>query len=129
MKPDELLTEVRLPLLGTGWRTGFAEFSRRAGDYALAMCAAVLRIEDGRVAEARIGVGGASDRPVRIAAAEALLVGSDGAAEIRREAGRIAADTIEPLEDMQVSGDFRRQLVRAMVDRAIVQAISLQAAS
>ena len=126
LEPDELLTEVRLPLLGNDWHTGFAEFSRRAGDYALAMCAAVLRVEDGHVAEARIGVGGASDRPMRIPAAEALIVGSDGGAEIRREAGRIAADAIEPLEDMQASGDFRRQLVRAMIDRAIAQAMSSQ---
>jgi len=43
LEPDELLTEIRLPLLDDGWRTGFAEFSRRAGDFALAMCAAFLR--------------------------------------------------------------------------------------
>src|SRR5579863_9586310 len=61
LEPDELLTEIRLPLLDAGWQTGFAEFSRRAGDYALAMCAAFLRIADGRVVEARIGVGGAAD--------------------------------------------------------------------
>src|SRR5882757_3073164 len=35
LEPDELLTEIRLPLLGEDWRTGFAEFSRRAGDFAL----------------------------------------------------------------------------------------------
>jgi aerobic carbon-monoxide dehydrogenase medium subunit len=123
LEPDELLTEVRLKLLGEGWRCGFAEFSRRAGDYALAMCAAVLRVEDGRVAEARIGIGGAADRPTRIAEAEAALVGSDGGAGVRREAGNIAADAIEPLEDIQASADFRRQLVRAMVDRAVAQAV------
>jgi aerobic carbon-monoxide dehydrogenase medium subunit len=52
LEPDELLTEVRLPLFDDRWRSGFAEFSRRAGDYALAMCAAFLRIEDGKIAEA-----------------------------------------------------------------------------
>jgi aerobic carbon-monoxide dehydrogenase medium subunit len=122
LEPDELLTEIRLPLLSEEWRTGFAEFSRRAGDYALAMCAAVLRIEDGRVVEARLGVGGAADRPSRIAEAEELLVGSDCNTEIRREAGRLAADAIEPLEDVQANADFRRQLVRAMVERALTQA-------
>src|SRR5215831_19456390 len=54
LEPDELITEIRLPLLNEAWRTGFAEFSRRAGDYALAMCAVFLRFEDGRVVEARI---------------------------------------------------------------------------
>src|SRR5438876_4821636 len=36
LEADELLTEIRLPLLAPDWRIGFAEFSRRAGDYALA---------------------------------------------------------------------------------------------
>ena len=122
LEADELLTEVRLPLLGSDWRTGFAEFSRRAGDYALAMSAAFLRMEDGRVVEARIGVGGATDRPLRIAAAEQILIGSQAGADVRREAGNIAAAAIEPLEDVQASAEYRRDLVRAMVGRAIAQA-------
>ena len=124
LEPDELLTEIRLSLLDDGWRTGFAEFSRRAGDYALAMCAAFLRFEDGRIVEARIGVGGATDRPSRIAAAEAVLTGTDGGPGIVREAGTIAAETIDPLEDIQASGGFRRDLVRAMVERALGQAFT-----
>ena len=123
LQPDELLTEIRLPLLlDDGWRTGFAEFSRRAGDFALAMCAAFLRFEDGRIIEARIGLGGATDRPSRIAAAEALLTGTDGGPGIRREAGNIAAETIDPLEDIHASAEYRRDLVRAMVGRALDQA-------
>jgi aerobic carbon-monoxide dehydrogenase medium subunit len=124
LEPDELLTEIRLPLLDDGWRTGFAEFSRRAGDYALAMCAAFLRFEDDRIVEARIGVGGATDRPLRIAAAEAALIGTVGGPGILREVGNIAAETIEPLEDIQASAAFRRDLVRAMVKRALDQAFA-----
>jgi aerobic carbon-monoxide dehydrogenase medium subunit len=124
LEPDELLTEIRLPLLDDGWRTGFAEFSRRAGDFALAMCAAFLRFEDGRIVEARIGLGGATDRPSRIATAEAALVGTDGGPSIFREAGNIAAETIDPLEDIHASAGFRRDLVRAMVVRALDQALT-----
>src|SRR5271156_82131 len=124
LEPDELLTEIGLPLLDDGWRTGFAEFSRRAGDYALAMCAAFLRFEDGRIVEARMGVGGAPDRPSRIAAAEAILTGTDGGPSIVREAGKIAAETIDPLEDMHASAAYRRNLVRAMVGRALDQALT-----
>jgi carbon-monoxide dehydrogenase medium subunit len=124
LKPDELLTEISLPLLNNAWRTGFAEFSRRAGDYALAMCAAFLRFEDGRIVEARIGLGGATDRPSRIAAAEAVLIGTDGRPDILRETGNIAAETIDPLEDIHASATFRRDLVRAMVRRALDQALT-----
>jgi carbon-monoxide dehydrogenase medium subunit len=128
LEPDELLTEIRLPLLDTSWKTGFAEFSRRAGDYALAMCAAFLRVEDGKIVEARVGVGGGArappPRPLRINAAEELLIGSDGGADTRRAAGDVAAEAIEPLEDVQASAAFRRDLVRAMVGRALAQAIA-----
>jgi carbon-monoxide dehydrogenase medium subunit len=124
LEPDELLTEIRLPLLDDSWRTGFAEFSRPAGDYALAMCAAFLRFEAGRIVEVRIGLGGATDRPSRIAAAEAVLTGTDGGPSILREAGNIAAETIDPLEDIQASAEFRRDLVRAMVGRALEQAFT-----
>ncbi len=123
LEPDELLTEIRLPLLDAGWRTGFAEFSRRAGDYALAMSAAFLRVEDGRIVEARIGVGGAADRPSRIAAAEQILIGSDGSRDAARAAANAAAQAIEhPLEDVQAGAEYRRDLVRAMVERAVAQA-------
>jgi carbon-monoxide dehydrogenase medium subunit len=129
LKPDELLTETRLPLLDDRWRSGFAEFSRRAGDYALAMAAALLRIEDGRVVEARLGIGGAAECPARIAAAEAALVGSNGGVEARRQAGALAAAAIEPLEDVQAGADYRRHLVRAMVERALTQAMATEAAA
>jgi aerobic carbon-monoxide dehydrogenase medium subunit len=124
LESDELLTEIRLPVLDDEWRAGFAEFSRRAGDYALAMCAAFLRFEDGRIVEARIGVGGATDRPSRITAAEGLVIGTDGGSSIRREAGNIAAETIDPLEDIHASAGYRRDLVRAMVGRALDQAVT-----
>ncbi len=70
---DELLTEVRLPLLPADTRFGFCEFSRRAGDFALAMSLVTYRLKDGKIAEPRVGVGGAEANPRRIAEAEAVL--------------------------------------------------------
>jgi carbon-monoxide dehydrogenase medium subunit len=119
---DELLTEIRLPLFDASWRSGFAEFSRRAGDYGLAICAAFLRSEQGHIVEARVGIGAAADRPSRIAAAEQALIGSDGGGAARRAAAHAAAQAIDPLEDMQANAEFRRDLVRAMVERALMQA-------
>ena len=48
---DELLAEVRLPLLPAETRTGFAEFNRRAGDFAFAMAVVAYRVKDGRIFE------------------------------------------------------------------------------
>jgi carbon-monoxide dehydrogenase medium subunit len=43
LEADEVLTEARLPILDSSWRTGFYEFSRRVGDFAIAMTAVALR--------------------------------------------------------------------------------------
>jgi carbon-monoxide dehydrogenase medium subunit len=119
---DELLTAARLPLLAADTRFGFCEFSRRAGDYALAMTLATFRIEDGVMVEPRVGVGGAESFPRRIAEAENALDGKPPDAAAFRAAAEAAADAIDPLEDMQANAEYRRDLVRAMTRRALERA-------
>jgi aerobic carbon-monoxide dehydrogenase medium subunit len=124
LRPDELITEVRLPALGPDWRFGFAEFSRRAGDFALSMALAALRLDGGRIAEARIGVGGAGDRPLRISEAEQVLQGTVPGPEALAEAGAIAAAAVDPFEDLHASVAYRRDLVRVMTKRALERALA-----
>jgi aerobic carbon-monoxide dehydrogenase medium subunit len=119
---DELLAAARLPLLSNDTRFGFCEFSRRAGDYAIAMALATLRIEDGTIVDPRVGVGGAEASPRRIAQAEAALAGRPPDAAVLRAAADAAADAIEPLEDIQADAAYRRDLVRAMTYRALERA-------
>src|SRR6201981_3473474 len=58
LRDDELLVEARLPLLPTGTRCGFYEFSRRAGDFALAAAVGTYRLDGGKIAQPRVAVGG-----------------------------------------------------------------------
>jgi carbon-monoxide dehydrogenase medium subunit len=122
LRPDELLAEVRLPPFAGGWRGGFVEFARRAGDFALAMSLVLVRIERGAIAEARVGVGGAGDRPLRIEAAERGLVGQMPDAKAFTAAGEAAAAAVDPMSDLHASAAYRRDLVRAMVRRALERA-------
>ena len=119
---DELLLEARLPLLAPDTRCGFYEFSRRAGDYALAMALVAFRLEDGVIAEPRIGIGGAEAQPRRIAAAEAVLAGRKPDDESFRAAAEAAADAVEPMEDIHADAEFRLDLVRAVTRRALERA-------
>jgi carbon-monoxide dehydrogenase medium subunit len=119
---DELLAGARLPLLGEDTRFGFCEFSRRAGDYAIAMTLATLRLDHGTIVEPRVGVGGAEAVPRRIPEAEAALAGQPPEAAVLRAAAEAAADAIEPLEDIQADAVYRRDLVRAMTRRALERA-------
>jgi len=121
---DELLAEARLPLLSNDTRFGFNEFSRRAGDFAMAASLATYRVQDGKIRDARVGVGGAESFPRRIPEAEAALNGNAATDAAFRVAADAAAKAIDPLEDHQTNADYRRDLVRAVVRRALEQSVS-----
>ena len=122
LEDDELLEQARLPVLGPDIRWGFYEFSRRAGDYALAMALATFRLERGVMVEPRVGLGGVEASPRRIPEAEAVLAGRPPDIGIFRRAAEAAADAIDPLEDIQASAEYRRDLVRAVTRRALERA-------
>jgi carbon-monoxide dehydrogenase medium subunit len=119
---DELLTEVRLPLLPADTRTGFYEFSRRAGDFAIAMALAAYRVESGRIVDPRIAVGGVEPHARRISEAEQALVGKAPGPDAFAAAAERAAAAVDPMEDVNNSAQYRRDLVRTVVRRALEQA-------
>ncbi len=124
LEEGELLTEVRIPLLSNDTRWGFSEFNRRAGDFALAMALVTYRLEDGIIAEARIGIGGAEDKARRIPEAEQALEGQKPEPEAFQAAADAAAAAVDPLSDFTTSADYRRGLVGTMTRRALEQAAS-----
>jgi carbon-monoxide dehydrogenase medium subunit len=119
---DELLVETRLPLLESGARFGFYEFSRRAGDYGIALALVTFVMVDGLIAEARVGVGGAEDRPRRLQDAEKVLMGHAPSARIFDDAAAAAAAAVDPMEDQQADAAYRRDLVRVVTRRALERA-------
>jgi aerobic carbon-monoxide dehydrogenase medium subunit len=119
---DELLTEVRLPLLAADTRTGFYEFSRRAGDFAIAMALATYRLEGGKIVDPRVAVGGAEPHARRIAEAEQALAGKAPGADAFVAAAERAEAAVDPMEDINNSAQYRRDLVRTVVRRALEQA-------
>jgi len=118
---DELLVEARLSLLSKDTKFGFNEFSRRAGDFAMSAALVSYRLQGGKIADARVGVGGAEASPRRIAEAEAALGGQTPGDSVFRAAAEAAAKAIDPLEDHQTNAEYRRDLVRAVVRRALEQ--------
>jgi aerobic carbon-monoxide dehydrogenase medium subunit len=122
IKDDELITAVELPLLPPDTRTGFCEFSRRSGDFAIVMVLSTYRLEAGRMAEARIGLGGAEATPRRITDAEMILNGQEPKPAVFAAAAEAAAAVIEPLDDNNNSTEYRRALVRALVPRSLADA-------
>jgi carbon-monoxide dehydrogenase medium subunit len=116
---DELLVEARLPLPPPDTHFGFYEFSRRAGDFAIAMALATYRLEDGRMVEPRLGIGGAEPKPRRITQAERMLEGQNPGPDAFAAAAEAAARAVEAMEDSNYSADYRRDLVRTVAYRAL----------
>jgi carbon-monoxide dehydrogenase medium subunit len=123
---SELLERVRVPALGPGWGWGFAEVARRRGDFALVAAAALARVADGRVVEARVGLCGVGDRPVRLGAVEIAAEGA-GADELGERIGPI--EGLEPPSDTNATADHRRHLARVLALRALTDAVSRGAAA
>jgi carbon-monoxide dehydrogenase medium subunit len=124
LREDELLREVRIPILPKGTFAGFAEYSRRAGDYAIAMAVATYRLSNGTMSDTRIAVGGAEAAPRRIAAAERSLIGRAPNVGAFQTAADEARKIVDPLDDPSISADYRRSIVRATVGRALENAVT-----
>jgi carbon-monoxide dehydrogenase medium subunit len=110
LRPDELLTEVVLPRQSSR-PFGFAELSRRHGDFALA--GAILLLRPARLV--LFGLGGA---PARAREAEKAL--DEGASPA--EAAELATRDLNPVDDVHADGAYRRHVASVLVRRAIEEA-------
>ena len=119
---DEILVEVRLPILPADTRFGFYEFNRRAGDFALAMALVTYRVEDGMISAARVAVGGVEPQPRRIAQAEQVLAGRPPDRAAFEAAAAAVAAAVDPLDDATTTASYRRDLAQTVTRRALEQA-------
>ncbi len=120
LKPDEIITEVRLPAWPAQRRFGFQEFARRRGDFAMAG-AALFYDEDGagKARDAHAGAIGVADRPLRLAAVEQVLNGHTIDEAVIAKAEAAASAAVDPADDIHASGAYRKALIGVMVERAL----------
>jgi aerobic carbon-monoxide dehydrogenase medium subunit len=122
LEEDELLIEVRLPILPADTRFGFYEFNRRAGDFALGMALVAFRLQGGVIREPRVALGGIESQPRRIAEAEQLLAGRAAERAAFEAAAAAVASVVDPLEDAVTSATYRRDLSVTVTRRALERA-------
>ena len=124
LNPDEILTEIRIPALGSNTGAAYAKMANKASHYAIVGVAAVVSVDvGGHCTSARIGITGAGASASRATESESRLVGSslDDAA-IFSAAGH-AADGIELNEDIHASAEYREHLTKVFALRAIRAAV------
>lgn len=124
LEPDELVTEVRVPLPARGMGWGFAEVARRHGDFALVGAVALVELgADRRVSKARLGFFGVGGTPVRGAAGEAVLAGHEPTPGRLREAARAAAAGLVPESDLHATAEYRRRVAEVLAERTLTAAL------
>jgi carbon-monoxide dehydrogenase medium subunit len=123
LEPRELLTEIRIPALPPRAVIAHEKFSVHERPALTVSC--FVRADDGHVAEARIAVGSVSASPARVPEAESLLVGLplEPGSDRLQAAGEIAAEAVTPLEDLNGSAEYKRNLVRVYVARCCATAL------
>jgi carbon-monoxide dehydrogenase medium subunit len=123
LEPGELLVSVAVPVTADGTGAAYVKHRHPASRYAVAGAAAVVSVEGGSCAAARVVVGGVSANPVVVAAAGDALVGSAPNAEAIAAAAAHVGDALgEPLSDTYASGEYRVHLAQVLAKRALTAA-------
>ena len=124
MEEGDLLTAVSFPIWSG--RCGFAvdEVARRHGDFAQVGVAAAVAIGDeGEVRRAGIAVAGVATEPVIAVAVVDGLVGQQPAAALVEQLAAEFAAGLKPPADLHGTAEYRRQLVRHLLPRAVDQSV------
>ena len=120
----EILTEVRVPSPKPHSGGAYIKLERKVGDYATTAVAVQLQLDGDVCAAIRIGLTNVSPTPMRATAAESSLIGKRLSAENLAEAGRLAASACEPSSDLRGSEEYKRDVTRVVLKRAVELAYS-----
>lgn len=123
LEPDDLLRAVRIPLPPAGARLVHRKLAFRERPAVTVTC--LVRVEGGRVAEARVAVGSVGPRALRARAAEQALLGAASEDEgALARAGELAAEAAGAVEDANGSVEYKENLVRVLVRRSLAEALA-----
>ena len=125
LRPDELLTAIRIPLPQPHTGSAHVKFlPRTADDYATVGVAATIRLDPatGTCQDCRIALGSVGSTPLRALPAEGVVRGQRLTPELLREAGAVAQQQTDPISDTRGSADYKRAMAGVFVRRALEQA-------
>ena len=120
-QPDEILVDVSFPALTLNQRGIFVKLGlRRTHAISVVNAAALLSLDDdGRVSSARIALGSVAPTIRRVPGAEDALVGSILDEARIAQAAELAAQAASPIDDLRAGAEYRRDIVRVLVQRAL----------
>ena len=124
LEPSEVVTEIRLPLLPAHSGSTYEKLANRASHYAIAGCAAVITLSTDRTCtSASVAITGVSVKPARATAVENALTGKVLDETTIATAANSAVDGLELVEGIHGTKDYRAEMARVMVKRALTRAM------
>jgi aerobic carbon-monoxide dehydrogenase medium subunit len=121
LEPDEILIEARVSRAPQG--SSYFKVERRAGDYASAALGVAVWMSGDQIEESRIGMCSVGSTTLRATAAEEVLEGQSPDEEHYKQAAERAAQECDPPDDARGTPEYKRDLVRVLVVRALEQAV------
>jgi 4-hydroxybenzoyl-CoA reductase subunit beta len=116
---DELLTDIAVPDQ-TGWRSAYWKLRRRGSfDFPVASAAVAVRMDAGRVAEARLALGAVASRPLLSVRAREILAGQPLSDDTIAAAADAAYDIAKPMDNTDFELVWRKKMVKALVTAAL----------
>jgi aerobic carbon-monoxide dehydrogenase medium subunit len=124
LRKSEILTEVRVPVLPPRSGGAYLKLERGSSDLAIVGVAAVMTLDStGACKDARLGLAGVGSTPIRATEAEDVLKGQMPSDELVAEAGEKAGEMSKPASDIRGSAEYKRDMVKVHVRRAIRQSL------
>ncbi len=121
LEPGEVMTEIRMPALD-GYGFAYRKFNRRQEDWAMAAVCALVQVQDGVVADARVGLTHMASTPLRARAVEDALRGQPLTRESVAAAAQHADEGTDPPGDLNATPEYKRHLARVLCRRALAEA-------
>lgn len=123
MEPEEVLTQLRIPVPGARSGSAFIKFRRRSGDFATASVAVQLTLAPDHTCQSiGIGLGAAATHPLKAESAEGLLVGTDLDDSAVASACDAIDDISEPIADLRGPVLYKKELLKTLFRRALALA-------
>jgi len=124
LAPDEILTEIRIPVPPPKSGGAYRKLERKVGDFATAAAAVQLTLGGGgEIAQVGIGLTGMGDVAIKAIDAESYLKGKQAKPVAVTEASRLAAAATEPTADRRGTVEYKREMARVLTERALRLAI------
>ena len=124
IKPDEIVTEVRIPVGKEQGGGAYLKLERKVGDFATVAVAVHLHLDGDRVETAGIGLTAVGPTNLKATEAERSLHGKEPTDNVIAEAARLAAEAATPKDDVRGSAAYKKDVVRVFVQRGLKSAVA-----